>query len=247
MGNSYFHFKQFSISHQEKGLRVNSDACLLGALASHPSPGHCIDIGTGTGILALFMAQKFPDAEITAIENEAAIYEQAKANIEASAFSNRIELVHGDFMEFASGLKYDLIICNPPYFSNSLKKTDSEKNRAIHNTGLAMEKLLPKSSELLNKNGLIWFIYPPFEAEKLKSLCKTVGINIKHEILIFNLPGRHFRSVICLQKEIVSETSTGNLLMKNPDGSATTEFYQLLSPFYLENTEIFKRDRSKNQ
>ncbi len=247
MGNSYFHFKQFSISHQEKGLRVNSDACLLGALATHPGPGHCIDIGTGTGVLALFMAQKFPDSGITAIENEAAIYEQAKANIEASPFSNRIELVHGDFLEFNSVLKYDLIVCNPPYFSNSLKKKDSEKNRAIHNTGLAIEKLLPKSSDLLNKNGLIWLIYPPFEAEKLKSLCKTEGIYIKHELLIYNLPGRHFRTVMCLQKEIVSETSTQNLLMKNTDGTQTAEFYQLLSPFYLENTEIFKRDRSKNQ
>lgn len=247
MGNSYFHFKQFSILHQEKGLRVNSDACLLGALATHPEPGRCLDIGTGTGVLALFLAQKFTDTSITAIEIEPAVYGQANDNISASQFSKRIEIVCGDFLAFDSKLKYDLIVCNPPYFSNSLKKNDSEKNRAIHNTGLALERLLPKSTGLLNKNGLIWLIYPPYEAEKLKSLCSTEGIYIKQEILIYNLPGRHFRTVLCLQKEIISDTSTHILLMKNQDGSQTSEFYQLLSPFYLENTEIFKRERSKNQ
>ena len=121
MGNSFFHFQQFSIFSQDKGLKVNSDACILGAIAEFDNPIHCLDIGTGTGVIALLLAQRYPNTQLTAIEIEKSVYEQATDNIQKSVFNNRIVTLNADALEYPFAHKFDLIVCNPPYFKNHLE------------------------------------------------------------------------------------------------------------------------------
>lgn len=115
-----FRFKQFTIAHQSEGLKVNTDGCLMGALANYQLPKNCLDIGTGTGVIALMLAQKFPEALVTAIELNPLAFQQAQLNIEASKFNSQINLIEQDIKEFSSS-PFDLIVCNPPYFKNHLK------------------------------------------------------------------------------------------------------------------------------
>ena len=241
MGNSFFHFQEFSIFSQDKGLKVNSDACLLGAIADIENPKHCLDIGTGTGVIALFLAQRFPETFVTAIEIEAAVYEQAKENIEKSKFANRIKTVHADALLYSDEVKYDLIVCNPPYFKNHLEKIDSEKNRAIHNKTLDSFSLITRILDFLNAEGRFWLIYPPQEAEDFKKLAIENNLYPLKEIKVYNKPGKHYRSIVCFGKAKEMDIRFEELLLIGEDGQKTKDFRLLMSGFYLENTEMYKR------
>ena len=232
MGNSFFHFQEFSIFSQEKGLKVNSDACLLGAIAEAENPTHCLDIGTGTGVIALFLAQRYPNAMVTAIEIEEAVYLQAKENIEKSKFSNRIKTLHADALQYAYAQTFDLIVCNPPYFKNHLEKTDSEKNRAIHNKKLDSLSLIKRIHEVLHPNGKFWMIYPPQESNGFKKLAIENGLFALKEI-----------DIICYGKGIGSMNEEEILTLVGDDGEKTDDFRLLMDGFYLENTEMYKRSK----
>jgi len=246
LSNTFFHFKQFSITAQESGLKVGTDACLLGAYAEHDEPEHCLDIGTGTGVVALFLAQKYPESKTIAIELEPTVYRQALKNISESPFSKRIQPVEGDFMNFQSELKFDLIVCNPPYFNKSLQKQNSPLNRAIHNLGMPMDGLLAQVSTLLNESGRFWIIYPPYEAGILLEKATAVGLHIHRIVQIFNKPGKHFRTLLCFQKAVIANPLLSDLQMHDADGSRTEAFRLLMLPFYLENTEKYKRQHRES-
>lgn len=246
LSNSFFHFKQFSITAQETGLKVGTDACLLGAFAEHNEPEHCLDIGTGTGVVALFLAQKYRKAETIAIEMEPAVYRQALKNISESPFSERIHPLEGDFLNFQSKLRFDLMVCNPPYFSESLQKQNSPLNRAIHNLGLPVEGLLSQVARLLSESGRFWVIYPPYEAGIMQEKAKAEGLHIHRIVQIFNKPGKHFRTLLCFQKTFIANPEQKDLMMHEADGSRTEAFRLLMSPFYLENTEKYKRQHRES-
>ncbi len=241
MGNSFFHFQEFSIFSQEKGLKVNSDACLLGAIAETKNPKHCLDIGTGTGVIALFLAQRYPESLVTAIEIEQSVYLQAKENIEKSKFSGRIKTVHADALQYVYEQKFDLIVCNPPYFKNHLEKTDSEKNRAIHNKTLDALSLIKCIQEVLNQEGEFWLIYPPQEAEDFKKMALENHLYALKEIKIYNKPEKHYRSIFCYKKTEDYTMLEEKVLLVGADGQKTEEFRLLMHGFYLENTEMYKR------
>ena len=241
MGNSFFHFQQFSIFSQEKGLKVNSDACLLGAIAEFQNPSNCLDIGTGTGVIALFLAQRFPNAAISAIEIEESIYLQALDNIEKSIFKQQISTLHGDVLTFKFDTKFDLIVCNPPYFKNHLEQADSEKNRAIHNKGLDPEQLIQKIESILSTDGLFWIVYPPHESEVFKTMCQHSDLSCVEEIQVYNKPDKHYRSICCYGLNKKSRTNHRILALTDSHGEKTEDFRLLMSGFYLENTEKYKR------
>ncbi len=245
MGNSFFHFQKFSIFSQEKGLKVNSDACLLGAIAQFNNPIHCLDIGTGTGVIALFLAQRFPNAHITAIEIEKAVFEQATFNIQKSVFKNQISTVHADALHYTFDQKFDLIVCNPPYFKNHLEKVDSEKNRAIHNKTLDSLQLIRRIKENLNHNGLFWIIYPPQEALEFKKLATSNKLFADREILIYNKPEKHYRSIFCYSLEDKKAAEVEHFNLTEANGQKTEAFSLLMCGFYLENTEKYKRSKKQ--
>jgi len=127
-----FRFKQFTIEQKKTPMKVGTDSVLLGAWCNGSQEGNIIDIGTGTGILTLMMAQRFPKSRITAIEAHTSAYEEALFNIESSLWANQIELLHKDLATYNPQEKFDLILANPPYFHEDLKSPEKGKAAARH-------------------------------------------------------------------------------------------------------------------
>jgi tRNA1Val (adenine37-N6)-methyltransferase len=241
LGQSFFHFKKFSILQQSKGLKVTSDACLLGALATHDRPNNCLDIGTGTGVLALMTAQKFPSTSILAIELEKEVAEQAVYNISQSPFNQQISVINADVLSYGFNSTFDLIICNPPYSMNHLKGSSKEKNTAMHNRTLPFEQLIEKARNLLSPDGLFWCIGPENGMKELANIGERNQLHIIRKIQIHNKPGKYFRTVSCFSLQTKSSLQEENLLMHEEDGSRTEMFDKLMFDFYLENTVIYRR------
>jgi len=165
MANNYFNFKQFTINQQRSAFKVGTDGVLLGAYADTEGVKRILDIGTGTGLIALMLAQR-SDAEITGIEPDYESCQHAIENVRNSKWGNRIHILNTDFQYFScDSLKFDLIVTNPPFFSGSLKNPDNRKSVSRHNDKLPGEDILAGTLKFLDDNGRLQLILPVPEAK----------------------------------------------------------------------------------
>jgi len=152
-----FKFKQFEIQQSKSVFRVGTDGVLLGALASVNEAFKVLEVGTGTGLISLMLAQRIPEAEFLGIDINEEAAELTKANFENSPFKLRLTNILQDFKSFQTGDKFDLIVSNPPYFEVS----DSEKDKIARQTvELNFRQLISKAAELLSENGVFSVIIP---------------------------------------------------------------------------------------
>lgn len=242
MPNPFFHFKQFSILSQDKGLKVTTDACLLGAIAKAPLSENLLDIGTGTGVVALFMAQKYPNLKIDAIDIEPSVAEQARINISNSPFHLQISVIEADFLKWQTETQYQTIVSNPPYFEKHLKKQASEKNTAIHADQMNHQLMIARVAKLLTKDGRFYCILPPYEMGKLVEMAENEGLYPIEKTSVFNTPAKHYRDIICFGFD-KSTTITTQLLLSDQDGAKTDEFHRLMADFYLEDTAKYRKNK----
>ena len=231
--SSCFQFRQFSIKQEINSQKVGTDSMLLGAWTSSNFK-HILDIGTGTGILALMMAQKNPDAKIFAIEPDKDSCLEASLNFANSVFSKRINPVSTSLQEFTSTEKFDLIICNPPYFENSTLSEDEARNRARHTTSLPIPDLYKKVSHLLEQQGRFNLIIP-FEQESAhvkaaekEHLYPVEILRTKREDNIFK------RSLISFSnsKESMKEEA---IVVKFSNNKYSKEYISITKDFYLKD------------
>ncbi|MBK6729605.1 MAG: methyltransferase [Bacteroidetes bacterium] len=167
-----FQFKQFAIQQEKVAMKLGTDAILLGSWVDIENVSYALDIGSGTGILALMIAQRNSIALIDGIDINKDAVEQAKANVLASPWANRIHILHSNLHNYfhTCKKKYDLIICNPPYFSNGFPVADIGRNIARVAENLDSEVLISASQHLLSETGKLAVILPFETAEKfLKS------------------------------------------------------------------------------
>ncbi len=160
-------------------MKVGTDGVLLGAWASVPGPGsRVLDIGTGTGLIALMIAQRTRDVWVDALEIDPLSARQANENIQNSPWKDRMNCIHSSFQDYSSQLKnqYDLIICNPPYFSASSKTPLKEKNLARHDDSLSLKEIFKGSVSLMNERAIISLILP-FEKE-----VQAFDLMLKHQM-----------------------------------------------------------------
>ena len=168
-----FTFKQFYIDHSRCAMKVGTDGTLLGAWASLPdSTRNILDIGTGTGLIAIMAAQRHPDAQICAIDIDADCILQAEENVADCPWSERIKLYHSPLQEFSSEEKFDVIISNPPYFVDSLLSPDAQRSTARHTATLSFEELTDGVIRLLAPEGRFALILPPAEYERFLSVAR---------------------------------------------------------------------------
>ena len=158
MSNNVFKFKQFSVHHDQCAMKVGTDGVLLGAWSRGGK--RLLDIGTGTGLIAMMMAQRFPEAEIVAIDIDEAACLQAKENVANSPFATRVRVMHTSLQQFDGENCFDCIVSNPPFFVNSLPNPDVKRSVARHTTTLSYEALFTEVKRLLTETGRFSAIIP---------------------------------------------------------------------------------------
>lgn len=174
--NNYFQFKQFRVEQQRSAMKVGMDGVLIGAWADVSMAERILDVGAGTGLLSLMMAQRNPLAAIDAIEIDREAYEECLFNVKQSPWKERVKVTWNAFQDFASSLneKYDLIISNPPFFSNGIKATGYSRSQARHSDSLSLEELIAGIARLLTSKGRAVLILP---VESLSEIKKQVDSN----------------------------------------------------------------------
>jgi tRNA1Val (adenine37-N6)-methyltransferase len=233
MSNGYFRFKQFTVWHDRCAMKVGTDGVLLGASVRVANSRRVLDIGTGTGLVALMLAQRCPEADITAVEivQEAAL--QARENVAESPWNNRIHVVQSDFKEFASDARFDTIVSNPPYFVGSLLPPDKHRTSARHTTELDYTTLLSHAAELLTPDGEITLIIPTMILDEVERIGQQFSL---HSVRRLSVVTRHGvepkRTVVTLSYRSEScEEQT--LCMEDENRLFTDEYRRLVGDFYL--------------
>ncbi|MDB4925976.1 methyltransferase [Mucilaginibacter sp.] len=186
-----FKFKQFSVDQSGCAMKINTDGVLLGALAKTSNAVTILDIGTGTGVIALMLGQRFIRSKIDAVEIDITAAETAKRNFAGSPFADRLSVYPADFGAFFkdhSEKKYDLIVSNPPFHINSLESPGAKKSLAKHTDEYFFEELIRSVAGHLTENGECWLILPLQTAQLVKVINTQHQLNIKQVISILSYP-----------------------------------------------------------
>ena len=230
-----FHFKSFSIKQEQSAMKVGTDGVLLGAWTMPSSyPNQILDIGTGTGLVAIMLAQRFTRSQIHAIDIEQASAEEAQFNAQSSPWSERLNIVHCALQDYNPSNKYDLIVSNPPYFRNTTQSQDQARTTARNNDSLSLEYLVGKSYELLNENGELTFIMPSNEFETIQLLAEKFNFYINKLCWVrgnHQSPIKRLLIALSKNKEILEEK---NLIIENSRHKYTEEYKILCQDFYLK-------------
>lgn len=214
-------------------MPVTTDACLFGALIQAANPFRILDIGTGTGLLAMMMAQKYPGSEISAIELDRVTALCAAENFQNSPWSDRLTAIEGDFSRYSFSGKFDLVISNPPFFQNQLLSGDSRKRQARHLTTLDFDSLLQKSNDLLNPSGTLWLLIPKIHREFVEQKAIESGLCLKSAtgIKSFDHLEPHVYAMEWSKiRELPVETS---MVVYSQAGKLTSGAQLLMHDFYL--------------
>lgn len=232
MGN-VFRFKHFEVNQDGCAMKINTDGVLLAAVADHHGPSNILDIGTGTGVLAMMMAQRFPEAAVDAVEIDQQSSHTASQNFNNSSFAGRIKAFHSGIADFETESKYDLIISNPPFFVNDLKNPEERKRQARHTDENFFESLLQKTGELLTGEGLLWLILPVKQADLIIQAALNRGLLLQKQLSICSDVNKPvIRKIICLGRTAKPLTAE-RFYIYEAQNVYTNAYKQLLKDFFL--------------
>lgn len=233
MSNSWFRFKRFMVNQEDCAMKVGTDGVLLGAWADIRPGCSVLDIGTGTGVIALMAAQRGA-GRVTAIEIDAAAAAQAAANAEGSEWAGQIEVVKCDLSDYHPDIKFDRILSNPPYFRDSLRSPDSGRNTARHNDSLSYEVLTACSVGLLADDGMLSVVLP-FDAAGIFVRCaRTAGLYPVRRTDVVTAPGREPKRSLLSFSATHSQPVTDVLCMRDSSGNESAEYINIVKDFYLK-------------
>ncbi len=232
MSNPYFKFKQFTVFHDRCAMKVGTDGVLLGAWADCRNATTILDIGTGSGLIALMLAQR-SNAQIDALEIDKDACKQSLDNISKSPFKDRIHVIHADFSDFMTNKKYDLIVSNPPYFSNSLQAPDRQRNLARHDFALPLETLMSGSKALLNPGGKIALILPSDTTELVSRIALDNNLYVHQEVWVYSRSESPVKRILYEISDRKFILQISSLIIEKERHIYTDEFRKLTDPFYL--------------
>ena len=235
--NNPFKFKQFTVHQDQCAMKIGTDGVLLGAWTSLENyPESILDIGTGTGIIALQLAQQSNAELIDAIEINNNAFEQAVQNFENSPWSDRLYCYHASIEEFVSEIddKYDLIVSNPPFYNDSFQSEDEARNKARFTGSLSFKMLLESVSKLLSEKGIFSVIIPFKEEKTFINLAKKHNLLVSKICNVKGTPTSEIkRSLIefsFIKKDIIIES----LIIETSRHHYTSEYTNLVKGFYLK-------------
>ena len=241
MSNPYFQFKHFTVWHDRCAMKVGTDGVLAGALAPVANRHRLLDVGTGSGLIALMLAQRNREAQITAIEIDSQAAQQAAENIAASPWGNRITLVEGDFNNYITNQPFDLIVSNPPYFTDALKAPDQLRSMARHNDTLNYHQLFSHARQLLQDNGLCCLIIPAEAEAFVQDMAQRDHFFPQAVISIFTKPGKPCRRLFITywkgsgnDLSYPGECIKEDLYLMDADGKYTITYRTLTDDFYIK-------------
>ena len=238
MPDYYFQFKQFSIQQDKCAMKVCTDACILGAFTANKMNGpvikNTLDIGSGTGLLSLMLAQKI-NTTIDSIEINQDAAKQAAENISGSPWSENIRVIHISLQDFTPRKKYDLIICNPPFYENDLKSNDEIKNVAKHDTTLKLDELISFVKKYLDIEGNFFLLLPFHRTAYLDRAANDHGLFIHEKLLVKQSPTHnYFRSITMLSKNKPETVIINELIVHDSERQYTPMFQALLKDYYFK-------------
>ena len=232
-----FTFKQFHINHSRCAMKVGTDGTLLGAWASLPdSARHILDIGTGTGLIAIMAAQRQPDAHICAIDIDADCISQAEENVADCPWSERIKLYHCPLQKFSLEEKFDVIISNPPYFIDSLLSPNAQRSTARHTATLSFEDLTEGVIRLLAPEGRFSLILPPAEYDRFLSASRG-KLFVARRCDVWSTPTSNVKRIMAeFQTTPPAEPATPDKLIIEEFGAMgySEKYKSLTKDFYLK-------------
>lgn len=235
--NNYFQFKQFRIVQERSAMKVGMDGVLLGAWTDPSGADRILDIGTGTGLIALMMAQKNNGAQIDAIEVDQEAFNEAVLNCQQSSWNNRIKLKLCSFQEFLerTNLKYDLIVSNPPFFSNGVKAPLENRAQARHSDSLPLNVLISGAAGLLQEKGRIALVLPIESLQEIESLAQSNGLFLSRLCRVKPNPLKpEFRILIELTNRQNSLQEETLMIEFENHHDYTPEYKELTRDFYLK-------------
>lgn len=229
---SEFRFKQFTVQQKESAAKITTDATILAAWAPLKSKEHILEVGAGTGVISLMLAQRFP-ATIKAVEINPRAFVEAKQNFQNSPWHNRMEIIQTDFSDFTSESPHDAIISNPPFFTNNLQSEINEaKNMAYHTDYLSFKRLAEGIARNLTSKGEAFIMLPVYEMSLFEQEMEACGFMPFHRLQIHhNLHKQALRVITAfsrIEKPVVKDEK---LYIKNPDGSFHQDYQTLLQDF----------------
>lgn len=219
-------------------MKVGTDGVLLGTWTNIDNCSHVLDIGTGTGLIALILAQRSPIAQIDAIDIDEQCVQQAQINITNSPFTQQIDIQHTSFQDYSkcSGKKYDLIVSNPPYFQNSLKSPDKSRNFARHDNTLSFSDIITQASLLLNSKGRLALILPHDCKQQILDEASKVNLTAHRITHVFPLPYKPAKRILIelIKDKTICDCVESDLVIELSRHQYTTEFKSLTRDFYLD-------------
>ncbi len=231
---SVFRFKQFEVDQGNCAMKINTDGVLLAGSTYFPQARRILDVGTGTGVIALMLAQRHPYAHIDAVEIDEDAYRQAKINFQNSDFADRLQVFCGSFADMQPQENYELIVSNPPFYTNSLHNPDARKRLAKHTNMLFFEKLLSFVSYYLTDNGQFKLIIPTALAdEEIAPILSDYKLHVQSEITISSFSGGSpIRKVWGIgKKELPLEMHAFDIYVEK--GIYSAQYKELLKPYFL--------------
>jgi len=239
MPNTYFQFKQFRIEQEHAGMKVTTDGCLFGAWVAQQlsiaEPKRLLDIGSGTGLLSLMIAQATSQTQIESVDINEAAFQETIFNFRQSPWQNRLSALKLPVQQFQPKHAYDCIMCNPPFFKGSTPGEQAARNQAIHANDLTSDVLLKEVTRLLDNDGQLFILYPEREMDTFIQQAKVHSL-LPSEVVTVQNQAEHpiFRKMALFTFQD-TDLKEDEIILKQPVGKKYTEqAWKLLQPYYLE-------------
>ena len=236
MGKNSFQFKQFTINQDRCAMKVGTDGTLLGAWANAPvEPCRILDIGTGTGLVALMMAQRYPKSQVIGIDIDRDAAIQAQENVDASPFSDRVKIINADAVKIEDKEGFDAIVCNPPYFVDSLTCPQDQRTLARHTITLTYEQLMRTAYKLLKNDGMFSIVVPTENNDAIESAAALAGFMISRICMIKTTPNKlPKRQLIEFRKNRIDRIDFCEEILEIFPNQRSDWYYELTRDFYIK-------------